>query len=153
MFKEQPRFASPPGSGDVKIQNYQQMLVVINHVLTTAPEYNDTGMVGFPINAILDFPMITSAGLAAFRLQSLNDMLRKVLAVWTGVPRRRQIPVRLERYPDWMAEPGRQSGHPSGRIPNEPRSSLPRLQELERFLYPPVQSRGRWGSPTMTGSS
>lgn len=83
MFEEQPRFASPSGSGDVKIQNYQQMLVVINHVLTTAPEYDDTGMVGFPINAILDFPMITSAGLAAFRLQSLNEMLRKVLAVWT----------------------------------------------------------------------
>jgi phosphatidylserine decarboxylase len=83
MFEEQPQLVPPPGSGDVKIKNYQQMLVVINHVLTTAPEYNDTGMVGFPINAILDFPMITPAGLAAFRLQSVNDILRKVLAAWT----------------------------------------------------------------------
>jgi len=84
MFQQQPAFPPPPGSGDVKIQNYQQMLVVINHVLTTAPEFNTTGMVGFPINAILDFPMITPAGLAAFLAPKVNEMFRKVLKVWTG---------------------------------------------------------------------
>ncbi len=46
------------------------MLVVINHVLTTAPTFNTTDMVGFPINAILDFPMITPAGLSAFTMRS-----------------------------------------------------------------------------------
>lgn len=83
MFEEQPRFPPPAHSGDVKIKNYHQMLVVINHVLSTAPTYDDTGMVGFPINAILDFPMITQAGLAAFAAAKVNDMFRKVLAVWT----------------------------------------------------------------------
>ncbi len=83
MFEQQPAFPPPPGSGDVKIKNYQQMLVIINHVLTTAPEFNTTGMVGFPINAILDFPMITPAGLAAFADQRVNEMFKKVLAVWT----------------------------------------------------------------------
>jgi phosphatidylserine decarboxylase len=83
MFQQQPRFPPPPNSGDVKLQNYQQMLVVINHVLTTAPDFNTTGMVGFPINAILDFPMITPAGLAAFLAQKVNAMFRKVLRVWT----------------------------------------------------------------------
>jgi phosphatidylserine decarboxylase len=82
MFEQQPAFAPPPGSGDVKLKNYRQMLVVINHVLTTAPTYNTTDMVGFPINAILDFPMITPAGLAAFAAPKVNDMLRKVLAAW-----------------------------------------------------------------------
>jgi phosphatidylserine decarboxylase len=83
MFKQQSRRAPPVESGDVKLKNYQQMLVVINHVLTTAPAYNNTDLVGFPINAILDFPMITQAGLAAFVAPKVNDMFRKVLAVWT----------------------------------------------------------------------
>jgi phosphatidylserine decarboxylase len=83
MFVQQPPFPPPPGSGDIKLKNYHQMLVVINHVLTTAPTYNTTGMVGFPINAILDFPMITPAGLAAFTMEKVNSMFRKVLSVWT----------------------------------------------------------------------
>lgn len=83
MFEQQPPFPPPPHSGDVKIRNWQQMLVVINHVLTTAPTFNTTGMVGFPINAILDFPMITPAGLSAFSMQKVNEMFRKVLRVWT----------------------------------------------------------------------
>jgi len=83
MFEQQPAFPVPPGSGDVKIKNYNQMLVVINHVLTSAPEFNKTEMVGFPINAILDFPMITRAGLAAFLSPKVNAMFKKVLKVWT----------------------------------------------------------------------
>jgi phosphatidylserine decarboxylase len=83
MFQQQPSFPPPVGSGDVKIKNYQEMLVVINHLLGTAPEFNTTGMVGFPINAILDFPMITPAGLAAFVSPKVNAMFKKVLAVWT----------------------------------------------------------------------
>jgi phosphatidylserine decarboxylase len=83
MFEQQPPFPPPPHSGDVKIKNYHQMLRVINHVLTTAPTYNTTGMVGFPINAILDFPMITPAGLSAFTMEKVNAMFRKVLKVWT----------------------------------------------------------------------
>ena len=75
-------FTPPLGSGDVKLRNYQQMLMVMNHVLTTAPEFNNTEMVGCPINAILDFAMITPAGLAAFVSPKVNAMLQKVLTVW-----------------------------------------------------------------------
>jgi phosphatidylserine decarboxylase len=82
MFEEQLKMPPPVGSGDVKLKDYRHMLVLINHVLTTAPTYDDTGMVGFPINAVLDFPMITPAGLAAFAAPKVNDMFRKVLAVW-----------------------------------------------------------------------
>lgn len=83
MFTQQPAFPPPPGSGDVKLKDYQQMLRVLNYVLTTAPEFNTTGMVGFPINAILDYPMITPAGQTAFLNGKVNRMFRKVLAVWT----------------------------------------------------------------------
>ena len=40
MFEQQPSFAPPPHSGDIKLKNYHQMLRIMNHVLTTAPEFN-----------------------------------------------------------------------------------------------------------------
>jgi phosphatidylserine decarboxylase len=82
MFEQQPAFAPPPESGDIKIRNYQQLLRILDHVLTTAPEFSTAGMVGCPINALLDFLMITTAGLAAFLSPKLNRVLKKVLGAW-----------------------------------------------------------------------
>ena len=45
------------------------MILLINMIMRKAPEYNKTGLVGFPINVILNWPMATTAGFAAF----LND--------------------------------------------------------------------------------
>jgi len=112
MFEQQPAFAPPPDSGDIKLKNYEQMLVVINHVLHTAPTYNTTGMVGFPINAILDFPMITPAGLAAFTNEKVNDMFRKVLAVWTQFLDSEQSRYVLNELPGgWLSPAARQAIH------------------------------------------
>jgi phosphatidylserine decarboxylase len=82
MFEQQPSFAAPPESGDIKIRDYHQLLRILDHVLTTAPEFSTAVMVGCPINAVLDFPMITPAGLAAFLSPKLNHVLKKVLAAW-----------------------------------------------------------------------
>jgi phosphatidylserine decarboxylase len=57
-------------------------VAVINHVLTIAAEFNKTAMVVFPVNAILDFPMITPAGLAAFLLPKVNAIFSKILKAW-----------------------------------------------------------------------
>jgi phosphatidylserine decarboxylase len=86
MFDQQPSFAPPPETGDIKIRNYHQMLRILDHVLSTAPDFGATGMVGCPVNAILDFPMITPAGLAAFLSPKLNHVLKKVLAAWALFP-------------------------------------------------------------------
>lgn len=82
MCEQQPSFAPPPESGDIKIRGYHQLLRILDHVLTTAPEFSTDGQVGCPINAVLDFPMITPAGLAAFLSPKLNRVLKKVLAAW-----------------------------------------------------------------------
>jgi phosphatidylserine decarboxylase len=82
MFEQQPSFVPPPESGDIRIRDYHQLLRILDHVLTTAPEFSTVGMVGCPINAVLDFPMITPAGLAAFLSPKLNRVLKKVLAAW-----------------------------------------------------------------------
>jgi len=68
--------------GKRRVRNYHQMLILINHILTKPPEYNDTGLVGFPINAILDWPMGTIGGYAAFLNANVNFHLKNILNVW-----------------------------------------------------------------------
>ena len=63
------------------LQNVDQMLRLINEVLTMAPEYGE-GSVTLPLNAILDWTMGTPAGFAAFRDPRINAMLRKILSAW-----------------------------------------------------------------------
>ena len=50
--------------------------------MTKAPEFNTTGLVGFPINAIFDWSMGTSGGFAAFLNEKVNKPLKKVLNEW-----------------------------------------------------------------------
>ena len=49
------------------LESVDQMLLLINEVIGRAPEYNETGLVGVPLNAVLDWWMGTPAGFAAFR--------------------------------------------------------------------------------------
>lgn len=60
------------------LESVQQMMRLINEVLTMAPEF---GM-ATPLNAILDWAMGTTAGYAAFRDPKVNAMLKKILTAW-----------------------------------------------------------------------
>jgi phosphatidylserine decarboxylase len=64
------------------LESAEQMLRLINEVLTTAPEFGTTGMVATPLNAILDWTMGTPAGFAAYRDPRINAALKKILNVW-----------------------------------------------------------------------
>jgi phosphatidylserine decarboxylase len=64
------------------LESIDEMLVLINAVLTTAPEFNETDLVGFPINAILDWTMGVPAGFDVFRHVEVNRMFKKILNVW-----------------------------------------------------------------------
>ncbi len=64
------------------LKSVEQMLTLINELLTRAPEYNSTALVGVPLNAILDWAMGTRAGLAAFRNDAINAMFKKILEAW-----------------------------------------------------------------------
>jgi len=59
----------------------EQMLRLINEVLTMAPEFGDQA-VTLPLGAILDWTMGTQAGFAAYRDARVNAMLKKVLTAW-----------------------------------------------------------------------
>ena len=84
MFGQVPRtpaFEDTP-LGTPQVRDYGLMLDLINEVLTTAPEYNETGLVGFPINAILDWSMATQGGFAAFLDDRVNAAFKGILNAW-----------------------------------------------------------------------
>lgn len=88
MFEEIP--AKKPYNqdpvGHKQVRDYLHMLELFNHLLTHAPEWSDreygVGMVGTPVNAILDWPMGTPSGFAFFLDPDVNKMLKKVLNAW-----------------------------------------------------------------------
>jgi phosphatidylserine decarboxylase len=63
------------------LESVDQLLRLINEVLTMAPEFGD-GAVTLPLNAILDWTMGTPAGFAAFRDPRINAILKKLLGAW-----------------------------------------------------------------------
>jgi phosphatidylserine decarboxylase len=84
MFEQVPR--KPPynkdPTGKPQVRDYRLMLRLFNVIMTHAPEFNKTGLVGFPINAILDWPMGTEGGFAAFLNEKINAQFRAMLNEW-----------------------------------------------------------------------
>lgn len=61
MFEQIPQkkpYNADPTGQTKQMRDYEHMLEVLNHLLTTAPQWSDAseeaGMVGLPINAVLD---------------------------------------------------------------------------------------------------
>ena len=81
MFSQVKQDTDP--TGDKQVKSYQEMLLLINHILTTAPEFNKSGLVGFPINAILNWSMGTIGGYAAFLNDKVNTCFKNILNHWS----------------------------------------------------------------------
>ncbi|KAH8928537.1 phosphatidylserine decarboxylase family protein [Atractiella rhizophila] len=88
MFSEIPNKApyNRDPKGNPEIRDYHHLLEVLNHVITTAPAWSDkgesVGLVGIPINAILDWGMGTKAGFSLFLDPQLNQAFKKILNAW-----------------------------------------------------------------------
>jgi phosphatidylserine decarboxylase len=84
MFEQVPR--KPPynkdPTGKPQVRDYRHMLQLLNTVMTHAPEYDQTCLVGCPINTIFDWSMGTAAGFAAFLNERVNAQLKHVLNAW-----------------------------------------------------------------------
>lgn len=89
MFDEVPDKApyNEDPVGNKQIQSYEEMLdcfeFVMNH---KAPSWKkleyDVGLIGFPFNAILDWPMATGSGYAFFLNPRVNERLKLILNTW-----------------------------------------------------------------------
>ena len=71
---------------------FEDFLVLLNGIMQTAPEAYQTGapgnqtpsgMIGFPINALLAWPMATSFGYDVFSNTLVNQQLKKILNYWS----------------------------------------------------------------------
>ncbi len=84
MFEQIPGKApyNRDPAGRAQVRDYRHMLQLLNTILTHAPEFNRSGLVGCPINTIFDWPMGTAAGFAAFLNGAVNAQLKKILNEW-----------------------------------------------------------------------
>lgn len=74
--------------GSPEITDYKMLLKLIDQIMTKAPEYippNEEGhsLIGFPINAILDWCMGTPAGYAFFLNEKVNQCFQAILSSWS----------------------------------------------------------------------
>ncbi|KAI4143027.1 MAG: hypothetical protein L6R39_004734 [Caloplaca ligustica] len=84
MFQEiphDPPFEMDP-SGNLQVRNYEEMLRRLDEIITRAPDFSSTATAGFPINALLAWPMATPSGKAAFLQEKINVQIRKILNAW-----------------------------------------------------------------------
>lgn len=82
MFDEVDAKTATSPSGLPQVRDYQHMLKLFNAIMNHAPEFDETGLVGFPFNAILDWSMATTGGWAGFLDDRINAHLRDMLNEW-----------------------------------------------------------------------
>lgn len=82
MFDEIPQKDVDTPAGTPQVRDYHELLLVLNRLIQRAPEFNATGLVGTPINAVLDYPMGTRAGYVLFNDPRVNAKMKNILDYW-----------------------------------------------------------------------
>ena len=92
-----------------QVRDFDHMLKLVNHFMDSAPSWStiahETGMIGFPITAILTWPIGTISGNAFFLRREVNEQWMKVLnrwAVFLGSPE--SASVLTENEDGWLNE-------------------------------------------------
>ena len=82
MFDEIPQKDVDTPAGTPQVRDYHELLLVLNRLIQRAPEFNTTGLVDTPINAVLDYPMGTRAGYVLFNDPRVNAKMKNILDYW-----------------------------------------------------------------------
>nr|WKF55631.1 Phosphatidylserine decarboxylase proenzyme [Paraburkholderia busanensis] len=61
-----------------------ELMVIIDYLMTYAPPFSETSLIHCPLNAVLDWPMCMPSGYALFRDPALNAQLKRLLNCWCG---------------------------------------------------------------------
>lgn len=95
MFAEALVKAPTTPLGQPSVVDFNEFLTLLNVIMQMAPEafqnYNDSpppefepaGLIGFPINALLNWPMATDAGYDFFSNMLVNSSFRAILVYWS----------------------------------------------------------------------
>ncbi|OAP55858.1 hypothetical protein AYL99_10010 [Fonsecaea erecta] len=89
MFTQIPPAYKDDPTGQPQVRDFDTMLGLVDMILKEGPQWFDIkdpptamGLIGFPINAILDWPMGTLAGYLFFMDSQVNKMWQGILDVW-----------------------------------------------------------------------
>ena len=73
--------------GQCQVHGFDHALELINDVMDSGPTWDiiadQVGLIGFPINLILEWPMCTSSGNAFFLRRDVNEHFARILNRWT----------------------------------------------------------------------
>ncbi|KAF9499322.1 hypothetical protein BDN71DRAFT_1441915 [Pleurotus eryngii] len=90
MFTQIPPEYENDPTGKPQVKDYMSMLNLFDVIISEAPEWHydpenpmANDLVGFPINAVLDWPMGTDAGYAMFISPTVNAQFKKMFDVWS----------------------------------------------------------------------
>ncbi len=126
MFKEAELLKQQTPLGTPEVKDFDEFLALLNGIMTQAPEYIECpdstgaeepcGLIGFPINALLDWPMATSSGYSVFANALVNQQFKKILGFWSQfLVSEASRSVLIDSYPDrtpkvlaWLTPTARQ---------------------------------------------
>lgn len=140
MFDEVPN--KPPYNKDPnntgQIRSYQHMLSLIAHIMReVAPEWSqteyDSGLIGFPFNAILDWPMATPSGYAFFLNPKVNAQFKIILNKWRDtVLATSKSQIVLNKGPEgWLSEAALKTIAADTNVPGRPDHSFEYLFDCD----------------------
>ncbi|WP_321312984.1 phosphatidylserine decarboxylase family protein [Halarcobacter sp.] len=125
MFTEAVIMREKTPLGTPEVKNFDEFLSLLNGIMTQAPQFTECpdksddeepcGLIGFPINALLDWPMATSFGYEFFSNVLVNQQLKKILAYWSEyLVSKDSRKVLIESFPKrtpkvlaWLSEPAK----------------------------------------------
>lgn len=82
MLTEVPAKYSNDPAGHAEIRDLKTLFDVFQSILSEAPGWDSSAQIGTPINAVLDWPMGTKAGFAAFLKPNVNEQFKNMLSSW-----------------------------------------------------------------------
>ena len=91
MFQQSQEISNTTPDGQNSVENWEEFCILLDVIVTSeAPRFtydeyvsDPSGLVGFPINALLDWPMATEAGSSVFAYETFNLLFRRVLNTYT----------------------------------------------------------------------
>lgn len=83
MIDQVPEYYQTLDGGSGYLKSIDEMIILMDEIIKTAPEFNETDLVGFPINHLLNWTMGVPAGFAAYRIEKVNREFREILNHWS----------------------------------------------------------------------
>ena len=136
MFVEALHYDKEDPTSAPAVKTWKEFLDLLNALMTTAPEFivdaedNEAqGLVGFPINALIDWPMGTSSGYYTFANVKFNRYFKDILQYWSAF-----LSGKKSRYV--LAE-----GDDSGPVHSIPWFSDPAKQQMVEVALQPFDNK------------